>query len=505
MKKYIYKIALFTLVATAWNCDSYLDVNHDPDVLEETDSPEIILPSAQASLGNNLMGWDFGFAGGFWNEYWTQTYTASQFKTLCEYDEDGFDNQYRGLTSGTLSDLDMIKKLSGDTENQGYYYIAEALSIYTWQVMTDVWGDIPYTEALQGNDIKSPVFDSSESIYADLIARTDDLLAIDNSMYSIKTQYDFIYAGDMTEWKKFVATLKLKLMLRQSETSGYNNGQVLAFVNANSFLTNSAKIDGSYWDDSAEGKRHPMREFQEGGASYLSTNVIGCKTFVDYLRVNSDPRLDTLFEAPSSGHEGAFFGDFDSKADSDSDGTPDDQEDYSTPVFAGDMDLMLMSDWEVYFYLAEVYTRASDMTNAKAYYDMAVEASLTQNGIADNSIVTSGYATWTSGSVEDGIKMIAMQKWVANANYQHIESFLERNRTKYPSVSDIDIKADRQAAFLNFPVGQLTISVNGREKLNGLLPASPVYPSEVINSNTNAPGQKVNLLEKIWWNQKAGK
>ncbi len=98
-----------------------------------------------------------------------------------------------------------------------------------------------------------------------------------------------------------------------------------------------------------------------------------------------------------------------------------------------------------------------------------------------------------------------MQKWVANANYQHIEAFLERNRTKYPSVNDIDIAADRQSAHDNFPVGQLTISVNGRAKTNGQLPASPIYPSSVLTRNNNAPGQKTDLLEKVWWDQKQGK
>jgi hypothetical protein len=110
-----------------------------------------------------------------------------------------------------------------------------------------------------------------------------------------------------------------------------------------------------------------------------------------------------------------------------------------------------------------------------------------------------------NGTVEQNIKQIAMQKWVANANYQHIESFLERNRTKYPSVNEIDIAANRRVAFDNFPVGDLTISVKGRALLNGNLPASPLYPSSYMFRNTNAPAQKANVGEKVWWNLKAGK
>jgi hypothetical protein len=362
---------------------------------------------------------------------------------------------------------------------------------------------MPYSEALRGDEgIMYPVQDRGEDIYADLLKRVDDLLNIDLSNASVDGSYDYIYAGNLDAWHRFAAALKVKLNLRLSETSQYNNASLLSFIESASLLSASAKIPGSVWDDSMEGKRHPMREFQAGGANYLSLNVIGCKTFIDYLDVNGDPRLAKLF----SGSRGAFFGDFDSKDDSDGNGTPDDKETYATVVFAGNMDLILMSDWEINFYIAEIYARAGQAAKAKAAYETAVKASLTQHGISDFSILESGgYAQWTDGSVEANIKQIAMQKWVANCNYQHLESFLERNRTKYPSVNEIDIRANRADAFTNFPVGDLTISVNGRALLNGNLPASPLYPENYMNRNYNAPSQKPNIGQKVWWNQKAGK
>jgi hypothetical protein len=170
------------------------------------------------------------------------------------------------------------------------------------------------------------------------------------------------------------------------------------------------------------------------------------------------------------------------------------------------MDLIIMSDWEVNFYIAEVYARASQATQAKNYYEKGVIASLKQHGFSDPSIIGSnGYAKWQEGNTEAMIKQIAMQKWVANANYQHIESFLERNRTKYPSVNEIDIAADRVGANANFPIGDLTISVKGRGLLQGNLPASPLYPSSYIFRNNNAPDQKPNVGVKVWWNVKSGK
>lgn len=508
MKRKIFLATLVSLLLVAnWGCEDYLDVNHDPNVLEQIPDAKVLLPSAEIGLANQLMGWDFGFGGAYWVQYWTQSYTASQFKTLCEYQDQSFGTAYQELTAGVLADLNKIKKLTvNNEESKGIYFVAEVLSIYTWQVITDVWGDVPYFEALRGDEnISSPRFDAGDAIYADLEQRIDNLLAMDMTDASLDGKYDFIYNGDIDNWTRFANSLKLKLMIRQSETTGYNNAEALAFVQSADLLVSSAKIDGSVWTDTQEGKRHPMREYQEGGANYLSTNVIACKSFMDYLTVNSDPRADVLF-APNATAEmvGAFFGDFDSKVDTDNDGTTDDKEKFSTAIFAADQDIMIMSDWEVNFYIAEVYARASDAT-AKTYYDLGVQASLAQHGINSTAIINAGgYAEWVNGTVEENIEQIAMQKWVANAYYQHIESFLERNRTKYPSVNPIDVKADRNFAHLNFPVGQLTVSVNGRAKLNGNLPASPIYPTAILTRNENAPGQKLNVGEKVWWNKKAG-
>jgi hypothetical protein len=468
---------------------------------------KVLLPSAEVGIGANLMGWDFGFAGGLWAEYWTQSYTASQFKSMCEYQPQDLGTAFSSLLAQPLMDLNYIKENSDGATGKGYYFIAEALSIFTWQILADVWGGLPYFEAFQGETNKHPKFDKGEVIYADLFKRIDALLAVDLSESSVDATYDRIYSGDLEKWQQFAYSLKLKLLLRVSETPGYNNAAVLSFIEdgATSFITASAKIPGTIWSDAQEGKRHPMREFEAGGANYLSTNLIACKSFLDYLQANGDPRLSKLFN-PASGstYRGAFFGDFDSKFTSDG-STTDDKVTYSKVNFVGNMDIPILSLWEVNFYIAEVYARAANYGKAKEHYDAAVAASIAQHGLTATITGAGGYAEWTATDTEAAIKQIAMQKWVANANYQHIESFLERNRTKYPPVSELNIKSDRRTAYTSFPVGSLTISVNGRERLNGNLPASPIYPSVYLNRNNNAPSQKKDLSEKVWWDKKSGK
>lgn len=498
IKKIIY-VSFISLLLMG--CNDWLDVNRDPNNLNELENSEAVMPVAQVGIANALMGWDMGFAGAFWSQYWTQDHTSSQFKFLDEYDEDDFDFAYDNLLPFALNDLEAIKNNS--EVGSGNYLVAEALSIFAWQIVTDTWGDIPYFEALQGEEgLFSPQFNEQQVIYEDLMTRVDGLMAMDFSDAIISEEYDFIYGGDVNSWLAFVKSLKLKLMIRLSETSEFNLQEALALANSGGFITETAMIPGSVWEDK-DTKRHPMVEFEAAG--YFD-NVIASMSMIRYLSDNSDPRIDVLYEAPGADHQGSLQGDFAYQGDIDGDGTPDAQESYSTVTFDVHADIPLMSTWEVDFYLAEIYARAND-SRAKEHYDAAVNSNLAYWGIDDTITGEGQYAEWPDGTVEENIKAIAMQKWVAYNKLQHLEAFLERNRTKYPSVNEVQIKtpADREDIFDDFPVGDFTISVAGLGKLSGDVPSSPIYPNAVITRNTNNPQQKTSLAEDVWWDQKAGK
>ncbi len=506
MKKIEITFLSLLIIFIMGGCSSdWLDVNRNPNALSETENAEIVIPAAQINIANALMGWDIGFGGAFYSQYWTQSHIASQFKFLDEYQETDFSDAYGNLLPGALNDLQRIKLIAG--EGTGLYFIGEVLSVFTWQLITDLWGNIPYSEALGGEEgVFSPKFDSQESIYIDLLRRTDALLAADYSTADAPATYDFIYQGDIDLWMEFTRSLKLKLMLRLSETSGYSNAALLAFVQEGGLLSTTAMIPGGVWE-AKDGKQHPMVEFNTGAAGYISGNVIASRTIISYLAFNGDPRIDALFVAPSSGtHKGSFQGDFaaDNSVDSDGNGTPDAKEEYSTVIFDGDTPLPLMSVWEVQYNIAEVYARASMSAEAKGAYDAGVAASLAFWGIGGSITGTGEYAEWQNGTVEESIEQICMQRWVSFCKLQHGEAFIDRNRTKYPAVDPIDIAADRAFAHTNFPVGNFTLSVAGRVRLSDRLPASPIYPNAVITRNTTKPSQKTSMAEKVWWDQKAG-
>lgn len=487
------------LLLTLGACGDWLDINENPNYPSELSAPQSVMPTAQLAIVNACMGWETGFDGGFYSQYWTQDFTSSQFKSVDQYEEQSYSYAYDNLVSSALIDLKSIT--SSTEEGDAWYMIAEVLSIYAWQIVTDTWGDIPYSEALQGDEyLFAPKFDTQESIYTDLLSRIDKIVAADYTDAIIDgTKYDFIFDGDLTQWTKFANSLKVKLMIRLSETANYDNAAILTFIEGHDLLSETALLGGALWEDRDE-KRHPMVEFQTAG--YFG-NVIASRTFISYLTENNDPRTDSYYIAPSGGHQGAFQGDFASKADSDGDGTSDDKEEYSTVEFSETANIPLISMWEQDFYVAEVYARAGDFTNAKTYYDAAVNASLAYWGVDTTITATGEYAEFVATETEAAIEQIAMQKWVSYCKLQHNEAFLERNRLKYPGVDKVNVDLNRSTVNENFPVGSFTLSIAGRALLNDNLPASAIYPTSITARNENANSQKVNMGENVWWNQKA--
>lgn len=497
------KILFLSLIVmfSQWGCSDWLDINDDPNYISELQSPQVVLPSVQVNIATGLMGWDTGFGCGYWSQYWTQAHNSSQFKYLDGYKETSFSNSYSNIVPTALINLKEL--VEGSEVGSETYLIGEVLSIYMWQIVTDTWGDIPYFDALKGAEYTfSPAFDSQEDIYIDLANRIDNLLAVDFSeAYEITEKYDFIYEGDIDMWLAFAKSLKLKLMLRLSETAGYSNTELVQLVNAGGFITSSAMVPGSIWENK-DTKRHPMKEFSSAG--YFD-NVIASKTFIAWLEHSSDPRIDALFAAPGTGHRGSLQGDYAHTGDVDGNGTPDDSEDYSTALMANDLDIPLMTTWEVDFYIAEVYARVPDNANAKLFYDAGIQASCDYWGVTNTltNAAGTGTAEWLNGTVDQGLEQIGIQKWVSYCNLQHVEAFIERNRLKYPAVNIVDVAQNRTDVYENFPAGEFTISVEGRAKLGVKLPSSPIYPNAVVTRNTTKPSQKVSLGEKVWWDKKA--
>src|SRR5690606_33192490 len=121
----------------------------------------------------------------------------------------------------TLKDLSIIiEKGSEGGSEDGHYVevgIAKILFAYTLNIGTDMYGDMPYSEALKGSEIRSPKFDSQESIYVALQNTLDDaIIYLDKGTIGNVSQLDLVFNGDVSMWKKVAYGLKARFYNRLS-------------------------------------------------------------------------------------------------------------------------------------------------------------------------------------------------------------------------------------------------------------------------------------------------
>jgi len=199
-------------------CKKQLDINKDPNKSpQSTGTAALIYPSAMMSTTGRIGG-ELNIIGGIWSQYYTQSYTSNQYKTIEAYNLQSTDYQgsYAELFAGALNDyyyeLDTAKKAA----DWSYYLMGTVMNAFTTATLVDLYDQIPYSEAFQGKANINPKFDDGYSIYVDLLKRIDTALGKDLTAptNSLPGSVDFIFNGNMDNWKKFANTLKLKFYLR---------------------------------------------------------------------------------------------------------------------------------------------------------------------------------------------------------------------------------------------------------------------------------------------------
>ena len=206
-------MVLALIVGLLSGCDDFLDINEDPNNPTELPLSQI-LPFTQVAMVNGL-GMSTSGLGEPTSLY---VHHLSEFSTLDNYGISGGEfaitSSWRQLYTLALTDLNVIIGQATEIEGEeSYHYsgIAKIMTAYAYSLMVDVWGDIPYFDALGGADNPFPRFDDGEDIYADLFRLLDDGISdLDNPSILSPAADDLIYGGDLDKWRRFANTVKLR-------------------------------------------------------------------------------------------------------------------------------------------------------------------------------------------------------------------------------------------------------------------------------------------------------
>lgn len=282
--------------------------------------------------------------------------------------------------------------------------VIELIEVYTWHVLVDTFGNIPYTEALQGLDNLTPVYDDDAAIYADLFTRLDAALGMLNAGGDAFGSADQFYNGSLAQWKKFGNSLKLKMAVRTDDFDHTRSATAAtAAVAAGVFASSDDNLSFAF--QATPPNNNPIwgSLVQSGRNDYVVAN-----TFVDLINPLNDPRA-SVFMADNLGggvYQGGIYGEGSSYVDNTHIGAL-----WHTP----DMEGVLMSYSEVEFLLAEAVERNLIGGSAEAHYNNAISASIMYWGgtqaDADTYIAQASVAYATAGTTWK--EVIGNQKYIS--------------------------------------------------------------------------------------------
>jgi len=480
--KFAIVLAAFGLLVS---CDDYLDVNVDPNNPTSV-TPDLVLPVGQyytgqyqqddrgvSHLGNMLMvNWSQSDGFSWYSDEFKYNVTSSFYSRI-------FNNTF----ANTLKQYQILNNLE-DPKFDNYRAIAKIMKAYHYQQLVDIYGDVPYSEALGRSLEATPKYDDAQEIYEDLMVQLTEAIELirNASGADVPGADDAMFNGNMTNWIKFANTLKIRILTRQSDMTGrdaYIQAELATIASeGHGYITTDVGVNPGYIPLNT-GKQNPMWNslgWDEGGTKTMNYNATCATAYVlNYLTATADPRIDYIYEKPSTGHLGV----------------PQGLLDYDTPVLdqympdkvsnigpgilkAADMDATIFTLAEHFFNLAELRQKNLITTGASAQslYESGIEASFLYLGL-DEAEAEDYYTNaqnlvgWNSSA--NKLQAIITQKWIATNGITAEQSWFDYTRTGYPSglplPDNYNTTADRPVR-LFYPAGEY--SSNG-----GNVPAQP--------------------------------
>ncbi len=265
------------------------------------------LPSSQRSYLSTMSGYSGNllFQAG-WVQLLSSTSTggATYYSNMDKYVPSSNINSYTANSwnnsfSGAATAQELIKNLGEDPDKVNLISAATVMKVMHLAFITDLYGPIPYSEALQGDQgITTPKYDNQQSIYTGLLGELET--ALNNFSASAPGFNNDIstYAGDINKWKKMGYSLMLRMAMRMTKVD-IDLARQWAEKAAAGGPMSSVGDDYVLRSDFANGYGNPNSAAIRVTDDFYQ--VRWSKTFIDYLKANNDPRLPALAEVPPAG------------------------------------------------------------------------------------------------------------------------------------------------------------------------------------------------------------
>ena len=379
-----------------------------------------------------------------------------------------------------LRDNQIIINQSRETEAfKVYEGPALIMKAYMAAALTDLFGDVPYSDAIQGKTLTTtPAYDAQEDIYLSEGGILDNLdkgiEAIENYEGSIPLEGDILFGGNLDNWILFANSLKIKYLMRVSSKVDVAEDLQQIYSGENYIRSND---QNAVFDFTAgEPNSFRLQQLRQGDFN----NFIMSETIDQVLSELNDSRVEVLFR-PTANDETVYNGLINGIDASQTSISPADYS-YAGMIFRENteaLDANFLTAWETSFWLAEAAEKGFISANAKDLYNKGVEQAFEYWNTALPEDYLDGAAKY--GTTGNNIEQIITQKWIANMINSY-EGWIEWRRTGYPDLKPI-------SASLN----------------NEIIPVRMPYPTEeealnAENYQEAATATNMNSINfPVWW------
>ncbi|MVN76545.1 SusD/RagB family nutrient-binding outer membrane lipoprotein [Hymenobacter sp. HMF4947] len=482
-------LALASWAAASCSPNKFLDVNISPN------NPTVVQPSVQlptitvgtAFLVGNTLGRDGDLFIQHYAGILNQPFTEDKYAISGNYD-----NEWRGdLYGNNLNGAQTL--ITNNAANPAYTGIAKLLKAYNFALATDMWGDVPYSQALQGLGNIHPAFDKQQDIYEgntgiqslfDLVR--DGLADLDKTSVLTPGADDFVYKGDLTKWRKVGNMLLLKFACTVSRKDPALATKVINEVLAKG-AGGSAAIAANADDfavpfGTAVGNTNPFYSYN---VTNRPNDQMASTRFLDSLTAYNDPRLPKYFTttpANTAPTHTTTYGKFTGFENGSNATAPvrANRSVYNTYVLGavGEAPVRLLTNFQRAFILAECAIRLKTAGDANALYQEGIRRSMEETGLStadiDTYFAANPAVVTLRGDDNHKLDQILRQKWMAWVGNGY-EAWNDYRRTGRPRLQ---------------PALNVSFTPNIPQRL--LYP-----PSEVAANGDVMP--KATIDAPVWW------
>jgi hypothetical protein len=421
-------ILLIGLSLGAASCKKELaGINKNPNA-SENPQPDYLLTTAEKLTSDAYWGVDNNMNSSL---LFVQHWAKIQYTDPDRYIENNssFVTLWNTLYGQSITDLNKVISIADQQQTPNYKAVALTLRSWVFQLLTDTYGDIPYSQAGKIDSFLTPGYDKQEDVYLGLLGDLKTAQATLN-ISGGAIAGDPLYGGNVDSWKKFINSLRVRIALRIADRDPVQAQQVFTDIQTEGggYFTGNSDMAALVYQDSPN--QNPVSNTFDTRQDYRIS-----KTIIDKLTALNDPRLPVyaqLTDASPRVYNGVPNGLLTNDANSLGLSKTSRPGDYFRAPHAP---AVIMSYAEILFDLSEAVSRGFITGDAGSLYQQAVLASLAQYGITD-ATVTGNYLARPSVQYNAGNfkQSIGEQKWLALFG-QGLEAFAEWRRLDYPKLT----------------------------------------------------------------------